>query len=330
MKNIFCTIITANYAHYALVLHDSLVRFNPNINFCVLITLGEFDSSVQEEFDSRKIIFYNIDHFEEYSTALKLKEKYIHSYHDAYRWGMKPILIQKLLSNGFDHVIYVDSDIYFFNKYDFLFEELKKCNLLLSPHWRCSDPVINVNEFRYNFLDGIYNGGFIAASKGSEPALEYWANLCLFNCEVNRNAGFYVDQRYLDILPTRFEGIKNIIHKGCNVANWNVVDCKRIEQLSGEVLINDEYPIVFIHFTNSLLKGAYLWKNDEALIPYIEKYRDNILLYSDIDIIEDFFKKGIHINSRSEAIVINNNKYIFTRLIKKVYKKLKVLFLKSN
>ena len=322
MKNIVCTIITSNYVHYAFALHDSLVRFNSDITFCVLVTVGDFDILIQEEISRRKIIVFNIDDFEDYPIALQLQEKFNHTYHDAYRWGMKPVLLQKLLNEGYDKAIYVDSDIYFFSKYDFLFEELEKCNVLLSPHWRCSDPFINSTEFKYNFLDGIYNGGFVGASKKAQAALEYWAKLCLFNCEVNRKEGFYVDQRYLDILPTRFEGINNITHKGCNVANWNLIDCKRIGQSSGEVLINDKYPIVFIHFTNSLLKGAYLWKNDEALIPYIERYRDKILLYSGADIIQDFFKKGIHINSRSEA-VINNNKYIFKRLIKKVYRKLK-------
>ena len=330
MKNIICTIITSNYAHYAFVLHDSLIRFNADIKFCVLVTSGDFNTQIKEEFERREIIVFKIDDFKQYSIALQLKEKYNDSYHDAYRWGMKPILIQKLLNEGYDNVIYVDSDIYFFGKYDFLFEELEECELLLSPHWRCSDPFINSREFRYNFLDGIYNGGFIGASKGSEEVLEYWAKLCLFNCEVNRNAGFYVDQRYLDILPSRFEGVKSITHKGCNVANWNVIDCKRVEQPSGDVLINDKDPIVFIHFTNSLLKGAYLWKNDEALIPYIEKYRDNILLYNDGDIIQDFFKKGIHVNSRSEAVVIiNNNKYTFKKVVKKIYRKIKSIVFKK-
>lgn len=323
MKNIICTIITSNYSHYAFTLHDSLIRFNPDVKFCVLVTLGDFDILTREEFSRRDIIVFKIDDFEDDPIALQLNEKYNHSYHDAYRWGMKPILLQKLLNGGYENVIYVDSDIYFFSKYDFLFEELKKSNLLLSPHWRCSDPLLNSREFSYNFLDGIYNGGFVGASQGGIPALQYWAKLCLFKCEVNRNAGFYVDQRYLDILPTRYEGISNITHKGCNIANWNIIDCKRVRQSSGEVLINDKYPIVFIHFTNSLLKGAYLWKNDEELIPYIEKYRDNILIYSNVDIIQDFFKKGIHLSSRSETIVINNNKHTFKRLIKKIYRKIK-------
>lgn len=328
-----CTIITGNYGHYALALHDSICNFNANIAFFVFVSEGNLEANILDEIKRRKGIYVltSLD-LQKSELAKKVYSKYENINQDALRWSMKPIVMNYLLQEDYESVIYVDWDIHFFNDFNFLFDELKKCSVLLSPHWRCSEPEIDLINFKLNFLDGIYNGGFIGASKDSQEALEYWAKLCLFNCEVNRNAGFYVDQRYLDILPSRFEGVKSITHKGCNVANWNVIDCKRVEQSSGDVLINDQEPIVFIHFTNSLLKGAYLWKNDEALIPYIEKYRDNILLYSDADIIQDFFKKGIHVSSRSEPVVINNNynnKYTFKRIIKKICRKIKSIVFKK-
>jgi len=300
MKAVVCTIITNDYGHYALVLHDSLIEQFATVHFCVFVSNGKLPQKIEDKLLSRKNVDIFYDTTFKSELALKLREKYSQNLHDAYRWGMKPILLNKLLKDGYQSAIYVDSDIYFYNDYTFLFESLKTYNLLLSPHWRCSNPQIDIANFKLNFLDGIYNGGFIGASKGSEKTLNYWAELCLFNCEVNRNEGFYVDQRYLDILPTRFEGVTHITHKGCNVANWNQEDCKRTLQINGNVLINNTYPIVFIHFTNSFFKGVYLNKTDELLIPYVEKYRDHLLLYSDTDIIKDFFEKGVHLESRKE------------------------------
>nr|WP_315255325.1 hypothetical protein [uncultured Flavobacterium sp.] len=327
--NAICTIITGDYGHYALVLHDSICKFNSAIPLYVFISEGDIDSSVLNEINNRENLYLltKVD-LEDSELTQKIYSKYSNNNMDALRWSMKPVVMNHLLQNEYERVIYVDWDIHFFNDFNFLFEELKKCNLLLSPHWRCSDPNLDLETFKLNFLDGIYNGGFVGASRGGIPALEYWAKLCLFNCEVNRNAGFYVDQRYLDLLPTRFDEIKSITHKGCNVANWNIIDCKRVRQVSGEVLINNVYPIVFIHFTNSLFKGVYLSKKDTELIPYIEKYRDTILRYSRVDVIEDFFEKGIHINPRMEntaSVMHNKNKP--KRIIKQVYKKLKRIIL---
>ncbi|WP_417890147.1 hypothetical protein [Xanthomarina gelatinilytica] len=300
MKAVVTTIITKDYGHYALTLQDSLLKFIPDIHFCVFVSNGTLLEETASILKSRPhtVIYYDNDFTD--TLAKQLKEKYSSSFHDAYRWGMKPILLKKLLHIGYDKAIYVDSDIYFFNDYNFLFKELEANNLLLSPHWRSSDPNKDLSNFKLNFLDGIYNGGFIGASKGAEAALSYWAELCLFNCEVDRANGFYVDQRYLDILPTRFKGVTHIKHKGCNVANWNQVDCERILQPDGNVLINNEVPIIFIHFTSSMFRGVLIKKDDSILLENIKIYRDNLLKYSDLDVIEHFYQEGANMKSRTE------------------------------
>ncbi|MGG5487537.1 hypothetical protein [Gaetbulibacter jejuensis] len=329
MRNIICTVITNNYAHYALALHDSFKDYDDTVDYCVFVSNGALDTAYEDEFEARGIVLLTVADFKDNRLAKQMHEKYATVYHDAYRWGMKPLVMIELLNRSYDHVIYVDSDIYFFADYTFLWKELETRSMLLSPHWRCSDPSISETNFRHNFLDGIYNGGFVGASKKGIKAMSYWAELCLFKCEVNRNDGFYVDQRYLDILPTRFEGVGHITHRGCNVANWNIVDCQRVAQADGTVLINNTFPIVFIHFTNSLFKGAYLWKDDALLIPYIERYRDNLLNYSKVDVIAAFFNKGIHQQSRTESdfekkSLIVKLKTLLKRTVKKVLKTFKL------
>lgn len=288
MNSIICTIITGDYGCYVLALHDSIIRFNASQKFAVYISQGKLPIEVYDEMKKRGIDIYYRSCFVNNEIEEQLFAKYSHSDHDAYRWSMKPVFINFLL-NKYDKIIYVDSDIYFFDNYTFLFEELDNCSVLLSPHWRCSDPYVDVENFKLNFLDGIYNGGFVGVSKGGRDSLNYWAKLCLFNCEKNVKEGYFDDQKYLDIFPSRFSNVGIIKHKGCNVANWNQFDCKRT-LVDNRVLINNEFSVIFIHFTQSFLRGVLLG-NDVLLKKHLEFYRDSLLLYSGNDIIEEFLNK---------------------------------------
>ncbi|RXP52920.1 hypothetical protein EC396_10780 [Lutibacter sp. HS1-25] len=315
-----CTIITGNYGHYALALYDSVEQFNKNVHFYIFVSDNELSSSIQKKIEDRTNIFVlNKNDLSVFKLAQQLEQKYAINNQDAYRWGMKPIILRYLLETNYAKAIYVDCDIHFFSDFNFLFHQLNHCNILLSPHFRSSNPKNDLLNFKLNFLDGIYNGGFIGASIGGIEALNYWAELCLYNCEVNRNEGFYVDQRYLDILHSRFEGVDVIRHKGCNIANWNQDDCKRVKLDDGTILINGQFPIVFIHFTNSFFRGV-LDENDELLVKYLDSYKNSLLKYDDLDVIELYYLKGKMMTSRSETLTISKKKVSF---FKKILKKIK-------
>jgi len=204
-------------------------------------------------------------------TVARLRQKY-RSDKSILRWSLKPVWLQYLLSTGqYQEVIYVDPDICFFSNPGFLFDELSTGSILLSPHWRSTDPEVDPVNFELNFMDGIYNGGFLGASQHGIDALRWLTKACLYKCEIDRERGLYYDQKYFDLLSSRFEGVREIMHRGCNVASWNRIDCKR--ELVGEtVLINGSYPIVFIHFTRSTIQGI-LGGKDVLLVSYLEEYQ---------------------------------------------------------
>jgi hypothetical protein len=213
--------------------------------------------------------------------ATKLYDKY-HSHNmDAYRWSMKPVFLNHLIQEKkYEKVIYLDCDLFFYNNHDFLFDLLKEQRVLLSPHWRCSDnPMVDYGNFILNFQGGIYNGGFIGVNSEASEIMNYWANLCYTVCEINFEKGLYVDQKFLDILHSKFEGIGVLRHKGCNIATWNIVDNKRSIHEDGNVVINNKFPIIFIHFTkgtmNAILKGE-----DDLLLNHFIKYSETIRKYN--------------------------------------------------
>ena len=83
--------------------------------------------------------------------------------------------------------------------------------------------------------------------------------------------GLFVDQAYLDLLPIYFESVKILRHRGCNVANWNQIECQREENQPGVITING-FPLVFIHFTASTIRGIEAG-DDPLLRDHLARYR---------------------------------------------------------
>src|SRR5688500_5820465 len=98
---------------------------------------------------------------------------------DAFRWSMKPVLINYLIQKrDFSKVLFLDCDLFFYSDYQFLIDRLDHCRLLLSPHWRSSNPHVDADNFQLQLTNGLYNGGFIAASKEAVQIMDWWAMAC--------------------------------------------------------------------------------------------------------------------------------------------------------
>ena len=185
-----------------------------------------------------------------------------------------------LIKKTCDQVFYIDPDICFFSSFEFFAQYLEFYSILLTPHWRCSNPYIDPSNFAILQTSGLFNAGFIGVSKNGIPAMEWWSKVCLYKCIKDSRRGLFVDQSYLDLIPIYFDNVKILKHKGCNIANWNQVECKRTINEKGEVLINNSWIIVFIHFTKSTIRGI---KNgqDSLLKKHLEQYEAMIQKYKD-------------------------------------------------
>lgn len=269
----FCTIITSDYIHYALALHKSLSHFGNDVKLYILISDGN-------EMVSRKIEEKYPGIFIVYSKELcasgigkNIYEKYYDEDISAFRWSMKPVLINYLLElKDYQKIIYLDADIYFYNDYNFLLDELDIYNVSLTPHWRSPDPHTDLINFGSLYKEGIFNGGFIGVNKKGKDAMDWFAKVCEFICINDSAQVMYYDQLHLNMLPVYFDKVGIIKHKGCNVANWNMVECKRSLAIDKQrVLIANEFPIVFIHFSKATVNGI-IGGADPLLVPYLEDY----------------------------------------------------------
>ena len=267
--NTFCTIITATYYPYAVALYKSLRNYNEQATLHVLIADNNLIGKELAFYPGIKLV--TTQELSEDTAIAELYGRYAHINMDFFRWAAKPLFLLHLLKKEYDKVIFVDCDIFFFKEYEFLFAELDSQGILLTPHWRTSNPLVNEKDFISLFTYGIFNAGFIGASKKGMPALEWWAEACHFKMGELPALGIHDDQRYLDALPVLFETVKIIRHRGCNIAGWNVLECKRVP-VNGTVMINGEHPIIFIHF-NQLLAKEILRGHDPLLLPYLTEYK---------------------------------------------------------
>jgi hypothetical protein len=287
--NTFCTIITPDYLAYAFALYESLkANSKTQVRMCVLISNSKTDSNISlPKVEGIKYLF--IEDLCEEGVGKAIKDKYFLSDIHAFRWSMKSVLINYLLQiEKYEKVIFLDGDIFIFSDYQFLFDKLNHARVLLTPHWRSFDPKFDKFNFRLMFNNGIYNAGFIAVNRNATPVMDWWGNSCVFSCVKEPTNGLFADQTYLNLFNVIFEGIEIVRHKGCNVANWNQIECKRVRRSDGQVWINDEYPVVFIHFTESTIKGILNGK-DRHLLPYLELYAQTLKKYdSNLDILRKY------------------------------------------
>ena len=267
----FCTIITSNYIGYAQVLHDSLLEFSPNSCLTVLIVDQNSSDPIRNTVLKSSIDCIYLDQIlKSNDTSLEFKNRIINYDINELRWSLKPTLLKNLVLDKLQPVIYLDVDLFFVNPFEFIFDYFDRAHFLLSPHFRSIEPTNSNTSFEKVFTQGFFNAGFVGATHHAISILEWWESACYFKCNKQVHLGYYDDQRYLDIIPHQFDHVAILNHQGCNIASWNIDTCKR-SCVNGSFLINNELPIVFIHFSRDTCEQI-IFGSDNILRPLLNKY----------------------------------------------------------
>lgn len=266
---VFCTVISSDFLPFAKTLYFSLRQFDRKIDFYALVVdSGEISESVPFQ-------ILSISDLSNQDLVSGIVGKYSSS-SDAFRWSMKSVLMMHILNvRPTDQVFFVDPDICFFGDFRFLYEELGTSSFLLSPHWKRIEPNPKDDSFVSLFTHGLYNAGFVGATYKGLATLRWWAEMCIFACEDNSQLGLFVDQKYLDLFPFRNSDTRVLLHRGCNVAVWNQEQCRKTRGENGHVIINREFPLVFVHFTYL----SYLLEHDPILSDLLDIYDKKIQEY---------------------------------------------------
>lgn len=208
------TIISNNYIHYARALKKSLQESNPELDLVIFVVDKE-NIALYDDLNIVNINQLNIPNLNKFLFRYSILEA---------NTAIKPWCFEYLFKK-FNHVLYLDPDIYVYKSLDILKNEtLCQKLMLLTPH--ILHPILdNKTPSEQSFLKaGIYNLGFLMLNK--HPSLnnfiEWWKSKLETLC-LNRQAeGLFVDQKWMDLAPSLFEDVYILKDYGYNIAYWNL------------------------------------------------------------------------------------------------------------
>ncbi|SFN44573.1 hypothetical protein SAMN04487859_102252 [Roseovarius lutimaris] len=153
-----------------------------------------------------------------------------------------------------EKLFYFDPDIAVFNPMTPVSDMLDSNSIVLTPHQIDPDPKDQPHAIRDNEITsldyGIYNLGFAAISNDTEGRrfAQWWDDRLTDWCYDRLDIGLFVDQKWCNLVPCFFDGVKTLRDPGYNVASWNLSNRTMCYNNVGSALING-VPLRFYHFT---------------------------------------------------------------------------------
>ncbi|MEH7273551.1 putative nucleotide-diphospho-sugar transferase [Neobacillus vireti] len=246
MESVYCTIMTKSRLYQFLALISSLNKVRAGEFRFHVLCVDKETYNLLKKLNWDHVIATRDKELGEDILALK-KERRIHEY----CWSLKALWLETIFQKNPEvmRVTFMDSDLYFWDDPELIFNVQPDCSVLLSreekyhPEWK--------GNFvkRLKRLTGEYNSGFISfkRDKMGTACLAWWREKTLEACRIDPRKGIFGDQRYLNEMPKLFSNICDITTAGVNVGIWNYRKYTFFEK-NGQVFI-DRTPLIFYHFS---------------------------------------------------------------------------------
>jgi hypothetical protein len=240
-----CTIIAKNYIAFARTLCASFLKHHPD-GTCHVLIIDEPDGYIdasQENFELVRIETLKIPRLQEFCYKYNITEL---------ATAFKPYLLDYLFaSTGSDNLLYLDPDILVTQSLNQLYDELNHHDVILTPHLDTDYPDDGCMPGDAQIMRaGIYNLGFIGLRKceNVQRFLAWWQHKLYDKCVIELNAGYFVDQKFIDLAVALFPIFSIIRDTGYNAAYWNI-HSRKIHRINGTWMCNDGL-LYFYHFSN--------------------------------------------------------------------------------
>jgi glycosyltransferase involved in cell wall biosynthesis len=238
-----CTIAARNYLGRAEVLAESFREHHPDGEVSVLV-VDDRARAVESRpglYDVVRPEDVGIPRFEGMAAMYAITELCT---------AVKPWLLRHLLNAG-EPVAYFDPDVCFYAPVEGLEEIAREHQIVLTPH--VTKPFPGDGELpdtQFILAAGAYNLGFIALGPGDVSArlLEWWSERLRFDCIVDVENNYFVDQRWFDLVPGLFPSTAIVQDPGLNAAYWNVHEHEFRVDAAGRHLV-DGVALKFFHFS---------------------------------------------------------------------------------
>lgn len=304
MKKCAFTIVAKNYIGLALILKESIEKYNNDLDFyiCVADEMDKEEMLPPNTIITRHCLNIEDDLWREMSFKYNLTE---------FCTAIKPSCFKYLFGkSNYESIIYFDPDIFIFSSLDEIYSMLELHPVVLTP--QSAEIHINyVGEHPESsvMLNGIFNLGFcgIAKTTISMLILDWWEERLKDKCFVDNPKGYFTDQKWMDWMPALLsEGILWVSgHLGMNAAPWNYFE-REFFDIDGIYYVrprisdngSKKYKLLFVHFAGYDYKGLL---NNKVMRKRIE----NLSNYSDVQLLLTIYKNAILNNSERFLFYIN-------------------------
>jgi glycosyltransferase involved in cell wall biosynthesis len=274
-----CTIIAKNYLAQARCLAESFYTQHPDGQMFVLL-IDQPDDCFEPGDES--------------FTVVQMPDLAIPSFAQmAFRYSVlelstavKPFFIEYLFDHAdLDHLIYLDPDIFCYRPLAPLLDALEGRMIALTPH--LLEPLDD--QYRPNELDilrvGVYNLGCIGLARSPDlrTFLRWWQRRLERDCVIDLSSGLFVDQGWMDLAPSLFDGVVIVRDPGCNVAYWNLAQ-RHVTASADGWRVNGQ-PLTFYHFSGlaiedieqiSIHQNRYTLAQLPDLRPLLQHYHSRL------------------------------------------------------
>ena len=286
---------------------------NPEIDFIVLI-VDRKDKKFEAEIGLDQIIWVEDLHIPDfYHLAFKFDILELNT-------DVKPFVLQRL-SGRYEYVFYLDPDIYVYGSLQELVGRLKGQTAIITPH--AISPIDDDKKpSEIDFMrSGIYNLGFfgLRSCPESKRLLDWWGRRCISLGYNDSRQGLFVDQKFVDLVPSFFDGVVIERSPAYNVAYWNLHE-RRIDANNPECPSVNDQPLIFFHFSGlsvdppseprlevSKYQNRSDFSNRPDIKPLFDVYRQKLIYHGHRDlrtVAYSFgsFSNGERINAASRRL----------------------------
>lgn len=251
-SSVVYTIVSKNYMHYALTVRESFLLKNKNTDFIIFLMdkiMNVDELSIFNELIENGVKIIGFDEVSNNVQKTYFSEMLFKFTVLEMNTGLKPFAMEYLMNMGYEKVMYIDPDIYFYQPINKILNQLDVHDILLTPHMlKAYNDEKQPSELDI-MMAGTYNLGFLAIRNNNNTLnmVRWWQErLYQYGFSDIKN-GMFTDQKWMDLTPSLYNKVCVFKDPGHNVAYWNMHERNVINE-NGEWFVNGE-PLVFFHFS---------------------------------------------------------------------------------
>lgn len=284
----FCTLFDSYYLHKGIATYLSLESVTDDFHLYVMA----FDKDCYETLKGFGFKYMTVELVDDFETPELLAVKPTRTRAE-YCWTCgSSIVYHFIIKYNLESLTYIDADMMFMSNPQILLDEIGDCSVGLSPHFEIPEN-INAGHFCVQFV-------YFKNNDDGMAALTWWKDRCIEWCFCRYEDGKFGDQKYLDYIPKKFNGVHVFANRGCGVAPWNMHQYKYSDGLSF-LYQGVEYQTVFFHmhgadfkFENGVL--SLTLRYDDATAIEKEKF-----FYPYLNLVKAVYEK--YMNTKVDKVI---------------------------